>query len=190
MLGRILWVWLSVLLWGGLLVPLRLSAQNGPAVDELISSFPSLDELEGRLRAGETRSLPEPNRDIPVISTADSPGYQPAGAGQPVFLPAGVAEPGPEQRGDGSLITGYAKFTATQNEAAGLATAISRLNNRPVNRYFSDRLTFNARTDFGTAITGLFVSGLGFDTQTATFKQSYMASYSLPLLARYRASTD
>jgi len=187
---RMLTAWLLVLVGGALCVPPWVAAQNGPAVEELISTFPSLDELESRLGATAARSLPAANPDVPASSTGDSPRYQPAGTGQSVFLPTRLVGRGAEQPGDGSLTSAYANMTATQNEAAGLATAIVRLNNRASNKYFTDRLTINARTDFGTAITGLFVSGLGFDTQTATFKQSYMASYNLPLLARYRASTD
>ena len=187
---RMLLAWLLVLVGGALFVPPWLSAQNGPAVDELISTFPSLDELESRLGPTETRSLPAPNRDLPASSTSDSPGYQPAGAGQSVFLPARLVGRGTEQPGDGSLTTAYASFTATQKEAAGLATAIGQLNNRASNKYFADRLTFNARTDYGTAITGLFVNGLGFGSQTASFKQSYMAGYNLPLLTRFQTSTD
>ena len=190
MFGRILWVGLIAILWGGLFASPRLSAQEGPDIDKLISNFPSLDELENRLGGGEQRSLPEPASDARASNAADLPTYQPPGAGQFVLLPASLAGRGTEQRGDNSLTAAYANIIATQKEAADRAAAVHRLNNRIANKYFNDRLTFDARTDFGTAVTGLFVNGLGFGTQTASFKQSYMAGYSLPLLARYRTSTD
>jgi hypothetical protein len=190
MSGRILWMWLIALIWGGLLSPPWLSAQQAPDIDNLISSFPSLDELENRLGAGETRSLPERNREVPASSTADATGYQPVTAGPPVFLPTSVVRGGVDQRGGDSLTSAYAHLTDTQKKAVDLGYDIRRLNDRAANKYFNDRLTFNARTDFGTAVTGLFVGGLGFGTQTASFKQSYMAGYNLPLLARYQTSTD
>ena len=192
MFGRILWVWLSALVWGGFLSPSCLSAQEAPDIDNLVSSFPSLDELENRLGVRETRGLPEPNRDIPANSVANSSEYQPVSAGQAFSRPDRVTRRGAEEAGygSGSLITAYSDFSATQRRMTDLATDIGGLNNRASNKYFNDRLTINARTDFGTAITGVFVNGLGFGSRTASFKQSYMAGYNLPILTRYRTSTD
>ena len=96
MFGKMLLPWLLMLVGGASFVAPSLSAQNGPAVDELIANFPSLDELESRLGSTENSSLPAASPDGSASTTSYLPGGQPVGAGQPVFLPVRLAGRGTE----------------------------------------------------------------------------------------------
>jgi hypothetical protein len=91
--------------------------------------------------------------------------------------------------GDKPLASLLAKLDDAQKEAGDIGKQISRQNNLPINKYLLDRWGAYARTDYGTDITGLFVSGIGFGSVQQSLRQSYGIDYSLPLLRRFSGST-
>jgi len=171
-------------------------AAASPQVENLVREFPTLDELETHL--GVNTPSAGADRNLPSRVHANSEGTE--GSIYPVSLhwftaaqapkPFGAPAPAPNaEPGERPLASLFAKMDAARKEAGALGREIGRQDNLPINKYLLDRWTLYARTDYGTDITGLFVSGIGFGSFQQTFRQSYGVNYSLPLLQRFAGST-
>jgi len=167
-------------------------AQVAPTeADRLVREFPTLDALESHL--GSTTS-PEGESPRPSATVNSQPARN-GGAVVPVsarwftealapdpFDPIAGTKPEPAEKPLTSII---AAMDEAQKEAGALNKEISKANSLPVNRYFLDRITASARTDYGTDVTGFFTNGIGFGTFQQTLLQNYGLSYTVPLLQRY-----
>jgi hypothetical protein len=178
-----------------LIAPPTFAAGASTDVESLVRGFPTLDELETHLglAAPPDGAVPAP----PVRARGTSAGTEnfilPVStrwftAPQPPspFSAASASSADPAEKPLASLL---AQMDQAQRDAGAIGTQISRQNNAPINKYLLDRWSAYGRTDYGTDITGLFVTGIGFGSVQQTLRQSYGGSYSLPLLQRYSGST-
>jgi len=188
-------VLLLMLMAAGLVVTSAGAAATSPDVDSLVRGFPTLDDLEAHLGlqpVGEDAENPQPkiraNQDgaQEAIHYVDARWFTAPLYANPLGGLAGSDTAATEK----PLASLVADMDAAQKEAGEIGKDISRKNSLPINRYLFDRVTFYARTDYGTDITGLFVNGgIGFGTLQQTLRQNYGATYELPLLQRYSRST-
>jgi len=187
---------LFVLVTTSILAPPTYAADAAPEVDRLVSGFPALDELEAHMAMEIAHEVPDPHPA--PRSRAASEGVE--GSIYPVSArwftapqpsnPFGALAPATDaEAGEKPLASLLAKMDDAQKQAGDLGKQISKQNNLAVNKYLLDRLSAFALTDYGTDITGLFVNGVGFGSVQQTLRQSYGASYTLPLLHRYADST-
>jgi hypothetical protein len=183
-------------LWTIFLITLPAYAANASReVESLVLGFPSLDELEAHL-GFET---PPEGADSNPPSRVHANSERTEGSIYPVSMRWFTAPPAPNpfsassapnaEPGEKPLASLLADMDAAQKQAGTLGKEISRQNNLPINKYLLDCVTFYARTDYGTDITGLFVNGVGFGSFQQTLRQNYDVKYSLPLLHRYSDST-
>jgi hypothetical protein len=172
------------------------AAGASPEVESLVRGFPSLDELESHLGFGAPPE--EADAGPPSRVRANSRGAE--GSIYPVsdrwFTARPAADPfSPSaattaDSGEKPLASLLAKMDDAQKEAGELGKEIGRLNDLDINKYLLDRVSAYAHTDYGTDITGLFVNGVGFGSVQQTLRQSYGATYTLPLLKRYSGKTN
>jgi hypothetical protein len=178
-----------------LMTPPTFAAGASPEVESLVRGFPSLDELETHLglAAPPDDAVPNP----PARARSNSAGREgfifPVSARwftapQPPS-PFSTEAASSAEPGEKPLALLLAQMDQALRDAGAIGTQISRQNNLPINKYLIDRWSAYARTDYGTDITGLFVTGVGFGSVQQTLRQSYGTSYSLPLLQRYSGST-
>jgi hypothetical protein len=187
---------LLLALWTAfLMTPPTYAAAASPEVENLVRGFPTLDQLETHLGL---ETAQEGTENPPPRVHANSGGT--GGSIYPVSArwftaphapdPFSASAPGSNaEPGEKPLASLLANMDAAQKEAGDLGKEISRQNNLPINKYLLDRWTGYARTDYGTDITGLFVNGIGIGSFQQTLRQSYGASYNLPLLQRFSGST-
>lgn len=171
------------------------AADGSPEVESLVRGFPTLDELESHLGLG----TPPEGADPRPPSRVDANSHGAEGSIYPVSARWFTAPPAPSPfsaspaitaaSGERPLASLLAEMDSAQKEARELGKEISRQDDLAINKYLLDRVTTYARTDYGTDITGLFVNGVGFGSVQQTLRQSYGASYILPLLKRYSGST-
>ncbi len=163
------------------------------AVNTLVRQFPALDELESHL--GIDTAAEAASSEPTTNARTDSP--RPETLAYPVserwFTAALPSNPfdgttAAPKAADKPLASLLADMDLAQKTAGEIGKQISRQNGLPINRYFLDRWSAYARTDYGTDITGLFVNGVGFGSVQQSLRQSYGASYSLPLLQRFSKS--
>jgi hypothetical protein len=187
-------VLLLALLTAILMTPPPYAAAASPEVESLVRGFPTLDELETHLGFETAR---EGADNPPPRVHANSEGAE--GSIYPVSARWFAAPPAPNpfsapaasnaEPGEKPLASLLANMDAAQKDAGAIGKEIGRQNNLPINKYLIDRWAGYARTDYGTDITGLFVNGIGIGSFQQTLRQSYGASYSLPLLQRFSGST-
>ncbi len=173
-------------------------AADGPAdVARLVEAFPSLEELESHLGLQVERLADDPATPPAVRSTSKASQIH----AYPVsarwftgpkfdFVSSFTESQHPTQPEAGPLTTLLSNLDSAQQEERVLTSEISKQNQTPINKYLFDRLSGNARTDYGTEITGLFANGIGFGTFQQSLRQNYVASYNLPLLQRFSKSTS
>jgi len=179
-----------------LMTPPAVARGESSDVDNLVRGFPSLDELEDHLGLAAPPEPENPNpspRDHANLTGAEGPIYPVSSrwfiaplVANP-FKASGAASAGPVEKPLALLL---GAMDAAQKEAGEIGKQIVRQNDLPINRYFLDRLSFNARTDYGTDITGLFVNGIGFGSTEQTLRQSYGVTYKVPLLVRYTGMSN
>jgi hypothetical protein len=179
------------------LAPIQLTQSAYPAdgardVAALVDGFPSLDSLERRMGA-ESAPPPQPGKSVhdPGHPSSD---YYLYGLPQPILgervgTPS-LASPFAASAGNGSapMSALLSNFESSRQASVELADRINRKDLLAWNRYFFDRISASARTDYGNSITGVFVNGVGFGTSQQTFRQNYVGAYTLPLLQRYGTS--
>ena len=185
---------LLTLICGVILGGSALCAAEIPAgIENLVEEFPSLEELEARLGAKPAAKRHSANSSSYYTkagwwSTASEDRtnrFRPR-----IPLAAGSSVVNAPLAADSPFAPLLMKWEASQKEAADLAGRVNRKNNRLINKYFMDRIVSNARTDYGTAITGLFAQGVGFGTFEQALRQNYTTIYSLPLLTRFSGSSN
>ena len=168
---------------------------GAPELDRLVNGFPTLDELESRLGEPSSRAglEPGPSPQVDAASQTAEGAVYPVSArwftAPPAADPFSGAPTGKSDADNKPLAATLASMDAAQKEAGDLGKAISREANLPINKYFLDRWTAYARTQYGTDITGLFVGGVGIGTFQQSLLQTYGIDYNLPLLQRYAKST-
>ena len=177
------------------MMPVIYAADPAPDVESLVEGFPTLDELESRLgsQTSARDSIPAPESRANVHSNSFAPTLPALPhlfAGSLVAPISGVV---PATRnsvpGDRPLTALLSNLDAAHKETVELADEITKKNQLVRNKYFFDRLTTYARSDYGTAVTGVFANGIGFGTFQQAFRQNYVTTYSLPLLPRYTKTT-
>lgn len=177
--------------------PTARAAEPASTVKDLVDGFLTLDELESRIgpRSRARPSPPEAETSARVDSLLlRTPALvtfaQPFTRSQAVSFTSA----GPVVRtavlGDGPLTPLISNLETARKETELLTEEITRKSQLLRNKYFFDRLTTYARTDYGTAVTGVFANGIGFGTFQQAFRQNYVTSYNLPLLQRYTKSTN
>jgi hypothetical protein len=184
-----------MLVTASLLAPASYVAATPAEVESLVRGFPTLDALEIHLGL----ATPGEGVDANPVPQARANSGGTGGSVYPVSLSWFTASPDPypftapdasnPKTGDKPLASLLAKMDDAQKEAGDIGKQISRQNNLPINKYLLDRWTAYARTDYGTDITGLFVSGIGFGSVQQSLRQSYGVNYNLPLLQRFSRST-
>jgi hypothetical protein len=185
-----------LVLLGSIGIPSFAQAGDPPAdASRLVAEFPSLEELESHLgsqveRAGNdpaARPLPATSQGSPIPAFPVSARWFTGPKFEFVSSPTGSQHR--PQTAAGPLAGLLSNLDAAQRDAIALDSEIRRQNQIPINKYFFDCLSGYARTDYGTEITGLFANGIGFGTFQQSFRQNYVATYSLPLLQRFSKST-
>ena len=165
---------------------------GAPDVGSLVASFPSLDSLESRM-AMDSATPAELPKSAHIAGHGSSgtalPGESRPFATEREIAPLTVSPVSSSPIGPAPLPGLLTDFESLRQTSIDLADQIKRKNQLVWNRYFFDRITASARTDYGNTITGVFVNGLGFGTSQQTFRQNYVGTYTLPLLQRYCTST-
>jgi hypothetical protein len=179
-----------------LMLPPAAVGSDSSEADSLVRGFPSLDELEAHLGLANSPARENPT---PQSRGRTNPGGM-EGSVLPVsarwFTAGPAADPYTAATSPNAapvekpLTLLFADSDAAQKAATALSKQIAQQNDIPINRYLLDRVTLNARTDYGTDITGLFVNGIGFGSTAQIFRQSYGVTYKVPLLQRYTGMSN
>jgi hypothetical protein len=165
--------------------------------ENLVLSFPTLDDLESHMSYGAEPQTARPD-SAPRWGTFSQVAWTspfPSGArccpGPGPQDPFSAIEHAERHRpGDESITSLLSDLETAQNKIGLLHAEIHKRNEAPLNKFFFDRLSGYARTDYGTEITGLFVNGIGFGTFEQALRQNYGLTYRLPLLRRYTESSN